>query len=376
MILRSLSITDFKNIASASLEMSPKINCLLGNNGMGKSNLLDALYLLSYCKSFSGLVDSQLIRRGEEFAIVSGRYERRGQPEDLYAALKPGRRKSFRRGGKEYRRLTDHIGAFPLVLVEPSDITLISGEPAVRRRFIDQLASQRDPRYLDALMRYKEAMDQRNRLLKAECADEALFEAVELQMDAAGVYLTRRRAATVALLAPLFRRYHTLIAHGEEPEMTYVAAIGTSEPEPGALAAILAQKRRRDLALGYTASGPHRDDIDITLAGAPARNIASQGQTKTLAVALRFAQYELLRTSLGLNPLLLLDDIFDKLDASRVEKIIAIVADPESFGQIFITDTNRRHLDEIVLMLSRGDAPSRLWTVDNGTFTLTSSINA
>ncbi len=369
MRLESLTITNFKNIAGASLEFSPKINCLLGNNGMGKSNLLDALYLLSYCKSFAGLTDSQLIRRGEDFAIVAGRYQRRGMPEDLQAVLRPGRRKSFKRSGKEYRRLADHLGAFPLVLVSPADIMLAAGDPSERRRFTDQIASQSDPRYLDALIRYGEATEQRNRLLRAESTDDALFDALELQMDAAGIYLVRHRAATIEALQPIFSAFHEAMAPGEEATLTYCGVFGAESPEPGALAEKLASNRRRDLAIGHTSSGPHRDDVDFRLNGVPVRRIASQGQTKTFTSALRLAQYELLRRNLGINPLLLLDDIFDKLDANRVERIINAVATGENFGQIFITDTNRRHLDDIVGLLDKSHASSRLWNVDEGVFT-------
>ena len=369
MILKSLSLTNFKNIASASLEFSPKINCFLGNNGMGKSNLLDALYLLSFCKSFTGVTDSQLIRRGEDFAMASGRYGRRGLDEDLAAAIRPGRRKSFKRSGKEYKRLADHIGAFPLVLLSPADMELTAGEPSERRRFVDQIASQSDPRYLDALVRYGDAMEQRNRLLRAESEDSALYEALELQMDAAGTYVCRRRAACIEALEPVFRRYYAGIADGELPALAYAPSLREKVGQPGAIADKLAASRKRDLILGYTASGPHRDDIEMTLDGAPVRRIASQGQTKTYTSALRFAQYELLRRDLGISPLLLLDDIFDKLDARRVERIIATVADSTSFGQIFITDTNRRHLDETVREISGTGAPSRLWTVENGIFT-------
>lgn len=368
MILNSLTLSNFKNIESASLEFSPKINCLLGNNGMGKSNLLDALYLLSYCKSFTGLTDSQLIRNGEDFAIVSGHYTRRGMAEDLQAGLRPGRRKSFKRSGKEYKRLADHIGAFPLVLVSPADIQLATGEPSERRRFIDQIASQSDPRYLEALMRYNDTMEQRNRLLRAESADNPLYEALELQMDAAGLRIIRGRAETIAALAPQFEAFHSAIAPAEKPALSYRNALGTDTPTPGDLADKLAANRRRDLILGHTSSGPHRDDIEFTLGGAPVRRVASQGQTKTYTAALRFAQYRLLKDKLGINPLLLLDDIFDKLDANRVENIIAAVGQTDTFGQIFITDTNRRHLDDIVRMLDSTGAASRLFHVDNGVF--------
>lgn len=369
MILQSLSITGFKNIESAAPEFSHNVNCLLGNNGMGKSNLLDAIYLLSYCRSFTGVADSALIRRGGSFATVAGHYLRRGIDEHIAVAIRPGRRKSFKRGGKEYQRLADHIGLFPLVLVSPADMELTQGEPSERRRFIDQIASQSDARYLDALMRYNAATEQRNRLLRAEAEpDAALFEAIEMQMDAAGSYITRRRAATIGALAEIFAAYYRGIAGGGEvPGLEYRPNGDSPAVEPGDLAARLAARRGRDRILGYTTSGPHRDDIDMTVDGAPVRRVASQGQSKTFTTALRFAQYELLRKSLELNPLLLLDDIFDKLDSRRVASIMSLVADSGAFGQIFITDTNRRHFDEIIAEIPGAD--SRLWNVGNGTFT-------
>ena len=370
MILRSLAATDFKNIAGASLEFSDGINCFLGDNGMGKSNLLDALYMLSYCRSFTGVADPALIRRGQEFAMLNARYRRRGVDEELNVAIRPGRRKNFRRQGKEYKRLADHLGAFPLVLLSPADMTLCCGEPAERRRFIDQIASQSDPRYLEAMIRYTQATDGRNRLLRAESCDNSLYEAFEMQMDAAATYLCRVRAKTSAGLAGLFRPLYHAIAPGESPELAYEPAMGANAGTPGALAEELAAKRRRDIAIGHTANGPHRDDFAMTIDSAPVRRIASQGQTKTFTTALRLAQYGLLRQQLGINPLLLLDDIFDKLDAARVANIIACVADNGAFGQIFITDTNRRHLDEIVAEIGNSGADSRLWSVSNGNFTL------
>lgn len=371
MILETLTLSNFKNIASASLELSPKINCFLGNNGMGKSNLLDALYLLSFCKSFTGLTDSQLIRHGEDFAIIGGHYRRRGQPEELLAALRPGRRKGFKRNGKEYKRLADHLGAFPLVLLSPADMSLTCGEPTERRRFLDQIASQNDPRYYESMVRYGEAMEQRNRMLRAESDDADLYGALELQMDAAGTYLCRVRERTVSEILPLFVRLYSSISGSEAPRLEYLPSVPAYEP--GVLAERLCTNRRRDLILGHTSSGPHRDDVGMSLDDAPVRRVASQGQTKTYTSALRLAQYMLIRDTLGISPLLLLDDIFDKLDAARVESIMATVAQDAAFGQIFITDTNRRHLDDIVAMLPPVPAPSRLWNVQNGVFT---QINA
>ena len=367
MLIESVSLVNFKNIADARLEFSPKINCFLGDNGMGKSNLLDALYFLSFCKSFTGAADGMLIRRGEEFAMLRGDYNRRGMPEEISAALQNGRRKTFKRGGKPYGRLAEHIGAFPLVLLSPADMALVSGEPSERRRFIDQIISQRDGRYLDALMRYNAALEQRNKLLKSESADGSLYEVLEMQLEMNAGYIAAQREANIARLQDIFAPYYDAIAaNGETAQLLYK---GTDYSDRGGLAAHLGANRRRDLALGYTASGPHRDDIEFAIDGLPVRRCASQGQTKTFTSALRFAQYGLLSESLGLRPLLLLDDIFDKLDAGRVSRIMAIVGANDTFGQIFITDTNRRHLDDIVADIPSGDAPGRLWHVEDGTFT-------
>ncbi|MCM1066273.1 MAG: DNA replication and repair protein RecF [Muribaculaceae bacterium] len=366
MILRRLSLANFKNIAEVTLELSPKINCFLGDNGMGKSNLLDALYFLSYCKSFSGAQDGLLVKQGEDFSTLHGIYLRRGLDEDLTAGLRPGQRKVFRRGGKPYKRLAEHLGSFPLVLLSPSDMNLVQGEPSERRRFLDQIVSQSDARYLDALMRYNAALEQRNKLLRDEVTDDTLFDALEAQLEMAGEYITARRRDTVAALADIFTRYYRAIAaNSETPALNYVSA---DYSEAGGLAAHMARMRARDRALHYTASGPHRDDINFTIDTLPVRRSASQGQTKTYTTALRFAQYELLRKSLGLKPLLLLDDIFDKLDAGRVHRIMDIVGTSETFGQIFITDTNRRHLDEIVADIPPTADNYRLWSVEHGVF--------
>ena len=291
---------------------------------MGKSNLLDALYFMSFCKSFTGAADSMLVQRDSGFAMLKCRYLRRGLDEEVSAAVQPGRPKSFKRGGKAYQRLTQHIGAFPLVLLSPSDMSLVGGEPTERRRFIDQIISQRDAPYLDALVRYNHALEQRNRLLRDEVADTGLYEALEAQLEMAGEFISARRRANIAELESIFMPYYQAIADGnEEARLEYV----TTE-YPDGLAARLAAMRGRDMALHHTASGPHRDDIAMTVDGMPVRRTASQGQAKTFTTALRFAQYELLR----------------------------------------ITDTNRRHLDETVASLgATGDY--RLWQVERGTFT-------
>ncbi len=369
MQLVHLSLTNFKNIAEASLDFSPKINCFLGNNGMGKSNLLDAIFYLSFCKSFSGVTDAMLMRRGEDFAMAKGSYIRRDTPEEVSLGLARGRRKSLKRGGKEYQRLSEHIGTFPIVMAAPQDIDLIRGTGEERRRWMDMVISQSDRRYLDALIRYAGSLEQRNRLLRAGIVDHTLYEAIEAVMGAAAAYIHPTRAAWTARLTEIFSRYYSAIA-GDDAESVSLVYRGSLDQSPdGTMKPLLDSARRHDEIVRHTSVGPHRDDIDFTLDGMPLRRSGSQGQCKTFTIALRLAQYEFLLESTGLKPLLLLDDIFDKLDARRVERIMALVTGSH-FGQIFITDTNRKHLDDI---MARTGGDYRLWSVADGAFTLTAT---
>ena len=362
MILKHLKICNFKNIADADLDFSPKVNCFLGNNGMGKSNLLDAIYYLSFCKSFTGMTDAMLMRRGEDFAMLDARYDRRGVEEELSLGMAKGRRKSLKRMGKEYQRLSSHIGAFPLVLSSPHDIDLIRGTGEERRRLIDMLISQGDAVYLDRLIRYNRALEQRNKMLRDRVADPNLYIAVEMQMDSAAAYLHSTRSRWIASLSEIFDRYYRAIG-GDDEHVTLSYRSSLSDEGMTSLSDALDRARHRDETIGHTTVGPHRDDIDMLLDGLPMRRAGSQGQCKTFVIALRLAQYEFLRDTSGMLPMLLLDDIFDKLDASRVEHIMEIVTG-EGFGQIFITDTNRTHLDEI---MSRTTGDYRMWLVKTGT---------
>lgn len=359
MVLRELSIVNYKNIPEARLEFSPRINGFLGHNGMGKSNLLDAVYYLSFCKSFTGVTDAMVVRRGESFAMLRGIYDRRGATEEICAGLAAGKRKSFKRKGKEYQKLSEHIGTLPLVMVSPRDSDLITGASDERRRFMDQVISQSDPVYLDRLIRYSRSLEQRNRMLRDRVVDHTLYEAVELSMTVNADYITRARAAWTARLQEIFSQYYSMIAGDDE-------TVGIDYPLDNVpLQQRLDQARRHDEAVGHTSAGPHRDDLAMEIASLPVRRVASQGQCKTFTIALRLAQYEFLRAqSPSLKPLLLLDDIFDKLDSTRVERIMEIARRP-SIGQIFVTDTNRDHLDEI---MSRVGGDYRLWEVDRGRF--------
>ena len=361
MQLTSLSIDNFKNIRRARLEFSSKINGLLGNNGMGKSNLLDAIHTLSFCKSFTGVTDAMLITRDEDFAMLKGNYLRRDTDEDLTMGLARGRRKTLKRKGKEYQRLSEHIGTFPLVMVSPADIDLIREGAEERRKLIDMVISQSDPRYLDALIRYGRALEQRNRMLREGTVDHTLYDAVEMAMEMSASYIVESRREWVSKLTPIFERYYRRISGGNEmPQLNY----STRMADGVTLAELLDRERRHDEIVRHTSVGPHRDDLELTLDGMEMRRTGSQGQCKTFTIALRLAQYEFLGKATGMRPLLLLDDIFDKLDADRVERIMEIVEDP-AFGQIFITDTNRTHLDEIV---NRTAVDFRLWEVTSGNF--------
>ncbi|MCM1162845.1 MAG: DNA replication and repair protein RecF [Muribaculaceae bacterium] len=364
MRLEELSLTNFKNIPSARLQLSGKVNCFLGNNGMGKSNLLDAIYYLSFCKSFTGVADRMAITRGEDFAILRGTYERKGVPEELLMGLSTTRRKSLKRSGKEYGRLSAHIGSFPLVMAAPQDVDLIRDSGEERRRWMDMVISQSDPLYLDSLIRYNRGLEQRNRLLREGCVDHGLFDAVETMMEMAALTINEARARWTAELTTLFSRHYAAIAGTDEQvSLSYVSHLNTPE---ASLRTLLDSARRHDEIVRHTSVGPHRDDIEMNLDGMPMRRTGSQGQCKTFTIALRMAQYDFLSRATGMRPLLLLDDIFDKLDATRVERIMEMVTTSDSFGQIFITDTNRKHLDEI---MERTGSDFKLWSVDNGEFT-------
>lgn len=362
MQLTSIHIDNFKNISSATLEFSPKVNGLLGDNGMGKSNLLDAVFTLSFGKSFSGVNDRLLIKRDEQFAMVRGQYIRNGIDEDLTLGLTLGRRKSLKRKGKEYQRLSEHVGSFPLVLVSPADADLVRESAEERRRWMDMVICQGNTRYLDALIRYTRALEQRNRLLREGSVDPNLYDAVEAMMVPAAHIIYEVRKEWVERLQPIFERHYNFISGNgsEEPTLSYQSQMAGRD-----MNTLLEEARRHDEAVRHTSVGPHRDDIALALNGMEMRRTGSQGQCKTFVVALRLAQYEFLAESTGLKPLLLLDDIFDKLDARRVERIIRLVDNPD-FGQIFITDTNRSHLDEI---MSRFGGRYSLWSVSSGTFT-------
>jgi DNA replication and repair protein RecF len=356
--IERLSILNFKNIEQAELLFSPKMNCFFGNNGMGKTNLLDALFYLSFCRSYTNLPDSQLIMHNREFSVLQGSYLLNGQAEEIYCGIKRKCRKHFKRNKKEYGKLSEHIGFLPLVMVSPSDTDLIQGGSEERRKFVDMIISQYNREYLHALIAYNKALDQRNSLLKNDLQDNALLEVLDdMMVDNARLIHTMRQHFLQEFL-PIFKKFYQFISQdGEIVDLKYESQLNHAD-----LAELLLYKREKDKLLGYSTQGIHKDDFHFLLGDYLMKKIGSQGQSKTYLIALKLAQFDFLAKANNSLPILLLDDIFDKLDARRVEQIITLVSG-DTFGQIFITDTNREYLDE---MLRKLDHDYRLFYVDRG----------
>ncbi len=361
MILSQITIVNYKNILAATHTLSPKMNCLIGHNGVGKTNFLDAIYYLSFCHSAYHSLDSQVITHNQDFFMLEGTYlNENGDKEVIYCGMKRGQKKHFKRNKKEYKRLSEHIGLLPLIFVTPSDSILIEGAAEERRRLMDVVIAQYDSTYIEALNHYNKALQQRNALLKMEEEpDPLLLDIWERQMAEEGTKIYLKRDEFVRNLTPVFQQIYQTVADGrEEVGLQYV-----SHGQRGDLLDVIQRDRFKDRAVGYSLHGVHRDDIEMTLGGYPMRREGSQGQNKTFVIALKLAQFDFLRrTNSQTTPLLLLDDIFDKLDAKRVEQIVNLVAS-DAFGQIFITDTNRDHLDQI---LCNSHFDYKLFQVEDG----------
>ncbi len=363
MNLISLNILNYRNIREASLEFSPKLNCFVGLNGQGKTNVLDAIYLLSFTKSAYTSQDSLNITHGEEMAFVQGVYRGYGLPVTgegmtISCGLKRGVKKQFRKDKKDYPRLLDHIGLIPLVMVSPADHQLIEEGSDERRRFMDVVIGQRNRKYLDCLANYNALLKQRNALLK-QYADAAtppddLLEVLEWQMVEPAEYIFHARTEFFTEFEPYFAKVYQMIAGLdnldvldnldiiERPILRYI-----SQLQDRNLREAYIKTRQRDLILGWTSQGPHKDDLEMKLGEWPLKQVGSQGQQRTFVLAMKLAQALYLADMTGETPILLLDDIFDRLDSERVERIVTMVQS-EQFGQIFITDTDRQHLTDII----------------------------
>ena len=352
MILEQLSLLNYKNIEQAQLTLSPNVNCLIGANGQGKTNVLDAIYFLSFGKSATALTDGACVRHDAEFMMLQGKYRSAlMEEEEISCGIKRGQRKRMRRNDKEYKRLSEHLGGIPLVMLSPADEQLVSGGSEERRRFMDIVLSQVSPNYLAALIRYNKSLQQRNTMLKQDDEPDAqLFEVLEemMSMDAAVIY--QERQAFVRDFVPIFQVMYARFCNAASEEVDILYDTHASR---GDLLPILVRDRAKERIVGYTLHGPHKDNLELLMNGHNVRREASQGQTKTFFIAMKLAQFLYLK-SVGEHrtPILLLDDIFDKLDAGRVACIVDYVSG-DDFEQIFITDTNREHLDSILAATHR-----------------------
>lgn len=346
MILKHLSIINYKNLSQVELDLSSKINCFVGNNGMGKTNLLDAVYYLSFCKSYTNPIDSQIINHNSDVCMIQGKYQlENDKMTEIYCGIKRRQKKQFKRDKKEYEKLSEHIGQIPLVMISPADIEIIEGGSEERRKFMDIAISQFDKEYMQALIRYNKALQQRNALLKLDekFVDITLLQIWEDQLVGEGEFIYRKRQDFIEKFTPIFDYYYKRVSASDEN----VSFEYNSQLQDGNYAVKLVENRRREMILGHTSTGVHRDELEMLLDGFPIKKVGSQGQNKTYFVALKLAQFNYLHNAGNRTPILLLDDIFDRLDAKRVEEIVKLVSSDE-FGQIFISDTNRESFDQVL----------------------------
>jgi DNA replication and repair protein RecF len=366
MTLQELNILNYKNIREAGMRFSDKLNCFVGLNGQGKTNILDAIYYLSFTKSAYNAIDSQNINHDEEMALVQGKYVDGDTEEIISCGLKRGVKKQFRRGKKDYKRLLDHIGLIPLVMVSPQDSELVVDGSEERRRFMDGVISQYNRTYLEHLTQYNALLKQRNSLLKqyenvgVEQLPVELFEVLEMQMVQHAEPIYAERVTFIEQFTPYFQEvYRAISGDKEQVSLEYVSQLHTRD-----LVEALARTRARDIILGWTSQGVHKDELEMKLGDYPLKRVGSQGQQKSYLLAMKLGQALYLSSvhAGDKKPILLLDDIFDKLDSERVGKIVQLVVG-QQFGQIFITDTDRQHLTSI-LREQVGEA--KVWYVENG----------
>jgi DNA replication and repair protein RecF len=362
-LLERLSLYNFKNYTEASLHFQNKVVCFAGNNGSGKTNLLDAIHYLCVCKSFFNTADSQNITTGQDQASITGEFEKDSMPENIVCALRKGQRKVFKRNFKEYDKLADHIGLLPAVIITPYDIELIWEGSEVRRKFLDATISQQSRPYLDALVAYNHALLQRNNLLKSFGAkggyNTDILEPWDMQLIHYGTLLYDERKKFLVQFAEQFNNVYQTICEGkEETAITYESDLHNAPME-----ALLKQNQDKDRILERTSAGIHKDELSFTIGGLPLKKFASQGQQKSFLFALKFAQYNCIRAHQGINPVLMLDDLLDKIDEGRLMQILRWLKDNDT-GQIFITDT---HLERIPELLSKLDIPHEVWKIEKGT---------
>lgn len=346
MHLSSISLINFKNYEQADLVFSSKINCFVGENGIGKTNLLDAIHYLALCKSNLNPIDTQNIRYEQDMALIQGVFSRLEKEETIYCSIRKNKKKQFKRNKKEYKRLMEHIGLIPLVMISPADYSLIQGGSEERRRLMNAVIGQYDHVYLENVIAYNRVISQRNSLLKESNGRSPNFDVLDVldqQLIQYGLPVYEARRNFAEKLLPVFQEFYQHVSGmKEEVSLSYSSQLHGKD-----FGDILLASRNKDLAIQYTTAGIHKDDLQMQLSGYPLKKVGSQGQQKTFLVALKLAEFEFMHELMKLPPILLLDDVFDKLDAIRVKQIIKLVAD-NKFGQIFITDTNEIRVKEIL----------------------------
>jgi len=352
LILQKLSLLNYKNFESQDFEFDPKINCFVGKNGVGKTNALDSIYHLSFGKSYFNPITTQNIKHGEEFFVVEGNYSKEDRPEKIVVSAKRGQKKIIKRNGKAYDRFSEHIGFLPLVIISPSDRDLIIEGSETRRKFIDGVISQGNPDYLNTLLKYNKVLAQRNSLLKYFALNNVFNQDTlaiyDQQLDGFGSQIFEKRTAFLAAFLPIFLKRYAAISNSSE-----VVHLGyRSQLQSKPMQLLLSENIQKDKATQYTNFGIHKDDLLFEIDGHPIKKFGSQGQQKSFLISLKLAQFDFIKSQSKVNPILLLDDIFDKLDEDRVSQIITLV-DNEDFGQLFITDTHATRTEDVVKNVSQ-----------------------
>ncbi|MBN1597411.1 MAG: DNA replication and repair protein RecF [Bacteroidales bacterium] len=352
MYLSDLSVLNFKNYPESTLSLHKKINCFVGNNGVGKTNILDAVYYLCMCKSYFNNTDQFVIRNNEDFMVLQGSFSLDNEVDNIYCGLKSGKKKVFRKNKKEYHKLSDHIGLFPVVMISPSDSSLIIDTSEERRKYMNAVISQYDKDYLENVIHYNKILAQRNKLLKdirnTQGANDLLLVYDE-QLLPLGNKIHISRKDFIEHLTPVFKDFYRQISEGKEQvELNYLSQLNNESFE-----VLIKNNHQKDLIAQYTTTGIHKDDLEMVLLGSPIKKIGSQGQQKTFLVALKLAQFKFLSEIKNFSPILLLDDIFDKFDVNRVSQILHLVSD-NNFGQILITHTNEYRMKELLKKIEGG----------------------
>jgi|SRR5690625_2780784 len=347
MHLQSLSLINYKNFEQENFQFDPKINCLVGENGIGKTNVLDSIYHLAYGKSYFNPINLQNINHQANFFVIDGKFIKNDKTEDIIVSVKKGQKKIIKRNGKTYERLREHIGLIPVVIISPADRDLITEGSEVRRKFMDGIISQSHPEYLQALLRYNQALAQRNALLKYFAANNTFnrdnLEIYDSEMTYHGTIIHQLRKEFVKAFSPIFKKRYAEISNDkEEVNLEYKSQLFETDWKN-----LLEKSLQRDMVLQYSRKGVHRDDLQMKIKDFPVKQFGSQGQQKSFLIALKLAQYDFIKEELSTKPILLLDDIFDKLDEKRVAQLISLVT-KNDLGQLFISDTHRERTENVV----------------------------